>query len=199
MVVVVGAVVVVVGAVVVVVGAVVVVVVVVDVVVVEVVVVELVVVVVAGGVTVIDGPVATTLVDPPIVTCPELVVHTPLAFAEAVAVAVIDAVWPWFALVQLHVTVEPPGAEVMTHPVSGPVVMTPDSSSVPVVPPVTVSETEAGRPLIGAGGSMLNVAVTDVVPPAGMVVAPTVTVPLVTALACLGQRRSESNRPRHQG
>jgi hypothetical protein len=57
---------------------------------------------------------------------------------------------------------------------------------VPVVPPVTVSETVAGRPFMGAGGSMLNVAVTDVVPPAGMVVAPTVTVPLVTAPAGLG-------------
>ena len=58
------------------------------------VVVEVVVVVVAAGVTVIDGPVATTEGAPATLTCDEVVVHTPLASAEAVAVAEIDADWP---------------------------------------------------------------------------------------------------------
>ena len=112
-----------------------------------------------------------------------MVVHTPLASAEAVAVAEIDADWPIAGAVHVHEALDVPGAEVLTHPLSGPVVVTPDSDSVPVVPPVTVSDTVAGQVPGGAGGAIMNVAVTDVVPPAGTVVEPTVIVPVVTALA----------------
>ena len=139
--------------------------------------------VVAAGITVIDGPVATTEGAPATLICDEVVVHTPLASAETVAVAEIDADWPVAGAVHVQEALDVPGAEVLTHPLSGPVVVTPDSNSVPVVPPVTVSVTVAGPVPGGAGGAMMNVAVTDVVPPAGTVVEPTVIVPVVMALA----------------
>ena len=59
-----------------------------------VVVVEVVVVVVAAGVTVIDRPSATTEGAPATLICDEVVVHTPLASADAVAVAEINADCP---------------------------------------------------------------------------------------------------------
>ena len=101
--------------------------------------VEAVVVVVAAGVTVIDRPSATTEGAPATLICDEVVVHTPLASAEEVAVAEIDADWPTACAVHVHEALDVPGAEVLTYPLSGPVVVTPDSDSVPVVPPVTVS------------------------------------------------------------
>lgn len=146
-------------------------------------VVVVVVVVAAAGVTEIDGPSATTEVAPATLICDEVVVHRPLASAEAVAVAEIEADWLVAGAVHVHETLDSPGAEMLTHALSGPVVVTPDSDSVPVAPPVNVSVTLAGGVPGGAGGATTNVAVTGVVPPAGRAVEPTVIVPVVMALA----------------